>query len=153
MILKFLFSLWYKERIVLKHLKASKDELRIGDTARFASDLLIKYKTFNEGDKGVYQEIVRTLLYFLFDYLASAFVNHTIDFTVSVRCSMHRYKVNTLDQARLRIQKGSFANIFNSGNYLSSEGSIAITLSFFFLYDFRFTCGGTSYYNWLLIFL
>jgi hypothetical protein len=53
MILKFLFSLWYKERIIFKHLKASKDELRIGDAARFASDLLIKDKTFNERDKGV----------------------------------------------------------------------------------------------------
>jgi len=97
MILKFLFSLWNKERIIFKHLKASKYELRIGDTARFASNLLIKDKTFNERDKGIYQEIVRTLLYFLFNYLSSAFVDHTIDFSISVRCRMHRYKVNTLD--------------------------------------------------------
>ena len=96
MILKFFFSLRYKEWIVFKNLEASKDELGIGDTARFASDLLIKDKTLNERDQGVYQEIVRSLLHFLFDDLTSALVYHTIDLSVSIGCSMHRYEVNTL---------------------------------------------------------
>jgi len=89
MILKFFFSLWYKEWIIFKNLEASKNELGIGDTAGFASNFLIKDKTLNQRNQGVDQEIVCSFLYFLFDDLTSALVYHSIDFSVSIRCSMH----------------------------------------------------------------
>ena len=97
MILKFFLSLWYKEGIVFKNLKPSKNELRIGDAAGFAPYLLIEDKTLNEWDQGVYQEIVRAILHFLFDNLTSALVYHTIDLSVRIGCSMHRNKVNALN--------------------------------------------------------
>jgi len=104
--------------------KAMEYKLRISDTCRFLTDLIREDKAFYEGNECVHQEVVRTVLnLFIYD-TTSNLMNNFVNIAISLMTRLHRAIIHSFYDSRLRIQKGTLAEVSDCAKYLTTEGPV-----------------------------
>jgi len=96
-------------------------QLRLRDSTRSVSQLLVENTTFAQRDESVNQKVVGSGLDILLDDFAPGFVDHVVNCAVSLRTGLHLAKVHTLNDSWIWIQKCFFAKTLDGAHYLPCE--------------------------------